>query len=154
MFQSTQRMQSPEGNDPQKQEQQKRDQQAQDAVAEAQLRMMNDAQVRGMELQRQTIEGRVEEVRAKDHQGASAQQVAERAKENTLGTIDFDLARLTPPSFNEDRRQEIRMEYMRAVAVEAREIEARKVEQETTGLAQAHSAAERERRDRELAPSS
>jgi hypothetical protein len=150
MFQNTPRANSFERSDPQTQEQQKREQQAHDAVTEAQRRMMSDAQLRSLELQRQTIEGRVEDVRAKERQGASAQQVADKAKENTIGSLDFDLGRLTPPSLNEDTRGEIRLAYMRAVDVQAKELETRQVEQQEKIRGEDRSLVGRERRDREV----
>lgn len=142
MFQNLPRPQTGQETNAQRDEQQKRDKQAQDAVAEAQRRMLSDAQQRSVDLQRQTIDGRVEDVRAKERQGASAQQVADKAKENTLGNLDFDLSRLSPPSINEDKRGEIRVAYMRAIEARAKEIEVKQVEQHEK------DTAERERRDR------
>ena len=142
MFQNTTRSHTSRESNPQE-EQEKRDQQAQDAVDEAARRMMNDAQQRSLELDRQNIEGRVDDVRAKERQGASAQMVADKAKENTLGRLDFDLARLTPPSINDDRRGEIRLAYMRALEVNAKEIEA----QRDTEIVEKRATGERERRE-------
>lgn len=146
MFQNSPRPQAGQDTNAQRDEQQKRDKQAQDAVAEAQRRMLSDAQLRSVDLQRQNVEGRVEDVRAKERQGASAQQVADKAKENTIGNLDFDLARLTPPSFNEDKRGEIRLAYMRAVETRAKEIEAKNVEQLEKETVEKRSLVERERR--------
>jgi len=143
MFQSTQRTNSLQGSQDQREEAQKRDQQAQAAVEEAQRRMMSDAQLRSLELQRQTIEGEVEHVRAKQREGASAQQVAERDKENTVGDLDFELGRLSPPRFNEDKRGEIRLAFMRAVDTQAREIEAKHEAQESLRVAEERSRDER-----------
>jgi hypothetical protein len=114
--------------------------------------MMSDAQLRSLELQRQNIDGRVEEVRAKERQGGSAQQVADKAKENTLGALDFELGQLTPPTFNQDKRGEIRLAYMRAVDTQAKEIEAKRVDQDEKQATEKRSLVDRERRDRELAP--
>jgi hypothetical protein len=69
MFQSTTRAHTSRESNPQD-EQEKRDQQAQNAVDDAARRMMNDAQQRSLELDRQNIEGRVDDVRAKERQGA------------------------------------------------------------------------------------
>jgi hypothetical protein len=109
--------------------------------------MMSEAQLRSLELQRQNIDGRVDEVRAKERQGVSAQQVAEKAKENTVGTLDFELGQLKPPTFNDDRRGEIRLAYMRAVDVQAKEIEATRVDQDERQAIEKRSLVERERRD-------
>jgi hypothetical protein len=144
MFQNSPRPQSSQDSSSQREEQQKRDQQASEAVDEAARRMMSDAQQRSLDLQRQNIDGKVEDVRAKERQGASAQMVADKAKEETVGSLEYDLARLTPPSFNEDRRGEIRLAYMRAVDLQAKEIEAKLDEEKK-------SSAERERRDPSLA---
>lgn len=151
MFHNTPRTNGFQDPNSQRDEQQRRDQQARDAVEESARRMMTDAQLRSLELQRQNVDGKVEEVRAKERQGASAQQVADKAKENTIGTLDFELGQLAPPSFNQDRRGEIRLAYMRAVDTQAKEIEARRVDQDEKQATEKRSLVERARRDRELA---
>jgi len=150
MFQSTQRTNRLQGPQDQRDEGQKREQQAQAAVEEAQRRMMSDAQLRTLELQRQTIEGQVENVRAKERQGASAQQVADKAKENTVGNLDFELGRLSPPNFNEDTRGELRLAFMRAVDTQAKEIEAKQAAQESLRTAEKRSRNEKDSRDPNL----
>lgn len=152
MFQNTPRTHGSQDPNSQRDEQQKRDQQAREVVDESARRMMSDAQLRSLELQRQNIDGRVEEVRAKERQGVSAQQVADKAKENTLGALDFELGQLTPPTFNQDKRGEIRLAYMRAVDTQAKEIEAKRVDQDEKQATEKRSLVDRERRDRELAP--
>jgi len=147
MFQNTPRTHGSHDPNSQRDEQQKRDQQARDVVDESGRRMMSEAQLRSLELQRQNIDGRVDEVRAKERQGVSAQQVAEKAKENTVGTLDFELGQLKPPTFNDDRRGEIRLAYMRAVDVQAKEIEATRVDQDERQAIEKRSLVERERRD-------
>ncbi len=151
MFQNTPRTNGFQDPNSQRDEQQKRDQQARDDVAESARRMMSDAQLRSLELQRQNVDGKVEEVRTKERQGSSAQQVADKAKENTVGNLDFELGQLVPPTFNEDRRGEIRLAYMRAVDTQAKEIEAKRVDQDEQQATEKRSLVDRERRDRELA---
>ena len=150
MFQNTPRTHGSQDPTSQRDEQQKRDQQALDAVDESARRMMSDAQLRSLELQRQNVDGKVEEVRTKERQGSSAQQVADKAKENTVGNLDFELGQLVPPTFNEDRRGEIRLAYMRAVDTQAKEIEAKRVDQDEQQATEKRSLVDRERRDREL----
>lgn len=151
MFQNTPRTNGFQDPNSQRDEQQKRDQQARDDVAESARRMMSDAQLRSLELQRQNVDGKVEEVRAKERQGVSAQQVADQTKQNTVGDLDFKLGQLVPPTFNEDRRGEIRLAYMRAVDTQAKEIEAKRFDQDEQQATEKRSLVDRERRDRELA---
>jgi hypothetical protein len=112
--------------------------------------MMSDAQLQSFELQRQNIEGRLDQVRVKEQQGASSQQVADEAKQNSLGQLDYDLSRLTPPSLAEDKRGEIRLAYMRAVDERAKEIEAKRVESDVKEQLGERSRVEMERREREI----
>lgn len=150
MFQNGPRLGSSSFNDSQAQQEQRRDQQAQDAASEAHRRMMSDAQLQSFELQRQNIEGRLDQVRVKEQQGASSQQVADEAKQNSLGQLDYDLSRLTPPSLAEDKRGEIRLAYMRAVDERAKEIEAKRVESDVKEQLGERSRVEMERREREV----
>jgi hypothetical protein len=112
--------------------------------------MMSEAQHRSFELQRQNIEGRVDEVSVKEQQGASSQQVADEAKQNSLGQLDYDLSRLTPPSLVQDKRGEIRHAFMRAVEARTKEIEAKRVESDVKEHVEERSRVEMERREREI----
>jgi len=150
MFQNGPRLGNSSFNDSQAQQEQRRDQQAQDAASEAHQRMMSEAQHRSFELQRQNIEGRVDEVSVKEQQGASSQQVADEAKQNSLGQLDYDLSRLTPPSLVQDKRGEIRHAFMRAVEARTKEIEAKRVESDVKEHVEERSRVEMERREREI----
>jgi hypothetical protein len=112
--------------------------------------MMSEAQLRSLEIQRQSIDGRVEEVRAKERLGASAEEVAARTKQDAVGSLDFALSQLSPPSLNEDKRGEIRLAYMRAVDTRAKEIEAKQLDQQERARVEKRSELEQQQRDPSL----
>ena len=87
-------------------------------------------------------------------QGASAGQVADQVKQTTLGGLDYDLSRLTPPSFTQDERGKIREAYMRAVDTKAKAIEAEQLKHTEKLEAEKRSQAEREKREPGVALSS
>jgi hypothetical protein len=109
MFQNTR---SPAAQERLNQEQQK---QAQDTTAETQKRMESELQSHTAQVQRQTIEGKIHDIRVNERAGATKQDVITRTEQNLMGTVDFDLSLLKPPSIIEDRRGEYREKIQKAI---------------------------------------
>ena len=128
MFQDTRSRQS---QDDQNKEQQKK---AQEAAAETQRRMQNEALTRTVDAERQNIDGKMREVKASERGGASHGQVAAKAEELLMGSIDFDLSRNAMPTFLEDNRSELRHNIRRAIANRVSEIESQREEQDKKGF--------------------
>jgi hypothetical protein len=124
------------------------------AVEQASERMRRGAEVRTVQLQSQSLDGSTKQIDEMVRQGASAGQVADQVKQTTLGGLDYDLSRLTPPSFTQDERGKIREAYMRAVDTKAKAIEAEQLKHMEKLEAEKRSQAEREKREPGVALSS
>lgn len=122
MFQSTR---SPADQERVNQEQQQR---ARDATTETQQRVESQLDNRTVEVQRQTIEGKAQELQATERAGATKQDVVNQVHGNIMGSVDFELSRLKAPSFNTDRRAEYRDNAERKIQETAEQIIAKQEE--------------------------
>ena len=109
--------------------------------------MRHEAEVQTVQFQRQSLEGSAKQIDEMVRQGVTAKEVAEKAKQANLGQLDYDLSRLTPPSFTQDERGKIREAYMRAVDTQAKSIEAEQLKHNEKLEAEKRSQVERERRE-------
>lgn len=117
-------------------------------------RMRHEAEVRTGHFQRQSLEGAAKQIDEMVRQGASAKEVAEQAKQANLGQLDYDLSRLTPPSFTQDERGKIREAYMRAVDTQAKATETEELKHIEKLETERRTQAEREKRESGVALSS
>lgn len=95
---------------------------AEEITKETRERMANEAALRSYEMH-QTINGRMEEMRAQERAGASAQAVAAKVEERVLPDVQHDVSKLNLP-FNEDRRGELIANARRSIMERAKPVEA------------------------------
>jgi hypothetical protein len=124
MFQDTRSRQT---QDDQSKEQQKK---AQDTAEETQRRMQNEALTRTLDAERQNIDGKMRDVQVAERRGATQGQVAAKAEEMVMGSVDFDLSRTAMPSFLEDNRNELRYAIRREIMNRVAEIEPQREERD------------------------
>lgn len=124
------------------------------AVEEASERLRHGAEVRTAQFQRQSLEGSAKQIEEMVRQGASAGEVADQVKQTNLGRLDYDLSRLTPPSFTQDERGKIREAFMKAADTEAKSIEAEQLKHTEKLETEKRSQVEREKREPGVALSS
>jgi hypothetical protein len=124
------------------------------AVDEAARRMRHEAEVKTVQFQRQSLEGSAKHIDQMVRQGVTAKEVAENTKQANLGQLDYDLSRLTPPSFTKDERGKIREAYMRAVDTQAQAVEAEQLQHNEKLETEKRSQVEREKRESGVALSS
>lgn len=77
--------------------------QAHNVTQETQRQVESQLETRTVDLHRQTIEGKGQEIQVNERAGASKQQVIDQAQQNIMGSVDFELSKLKPPSFLSDR---------------------------------------------------
>ena len=128
MFQDTRSRQT---QDDQSKEQQKK---AQDTAEETQRRMQNEALTRTFDAERQNIDGKMRDVQAAELRGSTQGQVAAKAEERMMGSVDFDLSRTAMPSFLEDNRNELRYAIRREIMNRVSEVEPQRVERDKHNL--------------------
>jgi hypothetical protein len=122
MFQSTR---SSADQERVNQEQQQR---ARDATTETQQRVESQLEHRTADVQRQTIEGKAQELQVTERAGATKQDVVNQVHGTIMGSVDFELSRLKAPSFNADRRAEYRDNAERKIQETAEQILAKQEE--------------------------
>jgi hypothetical protein len=98
--------------------------QAQNTTREIQRQIESQLETRIVDVHRQTIEGKGHEIQVHERAGASKQEVINQAHQSIMGSVDFELSKLKPPSLVSDKRGEIRDTIERAINETAERIHA------------------------------
>lgn len=115
-------MQTAQSREPNTDEQQK---EAQKRTEETRQKMEAELQRNAAIAQQQTIEGKVQEVKANERAGASKQAVIDKTSELVMGSVEYDISRTKPLeglSFVQDQSGKHREQIQRAIHDAAEEI--------------------------------
>ncbi len=94
---------------------QEQQQQAQQSTSDTQRHLESQLEIKNVESQQQTIEGKNQVLLMAERVGASKQEVVNEARSNILGAAEYEISKLKPPPINADRRGEILDKVERAI---------------------------------------